>query len=315
MTRKILALFLALVTSVTLAACAPKAATPAATASADASASAFTPITVTDMAGRTVTFDKPIDKIVVLTASDCEILYALGAGSLIVGRGEYCDYPTEVVDIKSVQSGSDTNVEQIIALAPDAVIMSTMAQSEDQITALEKAGIKVVESDAQNIEGVYNCITMIGTVVGKNEEAASIINDMKATFDEIKAKVPEGSAKTVYFEVSPLEYGLYAAGSGTFMDEIAQMLGLKNIFADMDGWQEVSEEQVIQRNPDYIITTTMSYDAAVNPVDEVKSRTGWGDITAIKDGNIYNADSNTITRPGPRLAEAAAELYAFVYGN
>ena len=86
-------------------------------------------ITVTDMKGREIRLDAPATRVVALTPSDCEILYAIGAGETLVGRGEYCDYPAGVLDVPSVQSGAETNVEQIVALEPQVVIMSTMAQS------------------------------------------------------------------------------------------------------------------------------------------------------------------------------------------
>lgn len=315
--KKITALLLTLILIVSAAACTQKTApTPSGEAPAGVSVSpSGTPITVTDMKGREITLSKRPEKIVALTPSDCEIVCALGAGGTLVGRGEYCDYPAKVLDIPSVQSGGDTNIEQVIALGPDVVIMSTMAQTEEHVTALENAGIKAIVTDAHDIKGVYTAITLIGTIVGKNDEAQAIIVNMKKTFDEIKAKVQADGGKTIYFEIAPLEYGLHAAGSGTFMDELAAMLGLTNIFADMQGWKQVSEEQVIQRNPDFIITTTMSYEGAQNPIDEVKNRIGWGDITAIKNGAVYNADSNAITRPGPRLVDAAQELYNFIYGG
>ena len=90
-------------------------------------------VTLTDMTGREITLDAPAERVVALTASDCEILYALGAGDLLVGRGEYCDYPAEVLDVPSVQSGYDTNIEQIIALEPQVLLMSTMAQTDEQV--------------------------------------------------------------------------------------------------------------------------------------------------------------------------------------
>lgn len=311
--KKLTALLLALILIVSLAACAQ---TPATEVSPSVSPSpADTSITVTDMTGREIKLDKPAERIVAVTASDCEILYALGAGNTVVGRGEYCDYPAEVAAVPSVQSGSDTNIEQIVTLKPDVVIMSTMAQTEEQIASLENAGVKVVVSDAKNIEDVYAAITLIGTVVGKTDEAGTIIGNMKKTFEDIKAKVQSDGMKTVYFEISPLEYGLWSAGTGTFMDEIGTMLGLKNIFADLESWAQVSEEQVIQRSPDYIVTTTMSFEGSQNPVDEVMGRKGWSEITAIKNSKVYNADSDAITRPGPRLAEAATALYDFVYGG
>ena len=101
-------------------------------------------VTLTDMTGREITLDAPAERVVALTASDCEILYALGAGDLLVGRGEYCDYPAEVLDVPSVQSGYDTNIEQIIALEPQVLLMSTMAQTEEQVQQLEAAAVRHV---------------------------------------------------------------------------------------------------------------------------------------------------------------------------
>ena len=271
-------------------------------------------VTLTDMTGREITLDAPAERVVALTASDCEILYALGAGDLLVGRGEYCDYPAEVLDVPSVQSGYDTNIEQIIALEPQVLLMSTMAQTEEQVQQLEAAGVHVVVSDAQDIEGTYTAINMIGTLTGKQAEAASIVESMQKTFDEIKANAGDGT-KTVYFEVSPLQYGLWTAGSSTFMDEIANMLGLTNCFADVTGWGEISEEQVLERNPDYIVTISMYYGEGPTPEEEILSRTGWENVTAVKDGKILNLQNNELSRPGPRLADGAKAMYDFVYGE
>ena len=270
-------------------------------------------LTVTDMTGREITLEGPADKIVALTASDVEIIYALGAGDKLVGRGEYCDYPAEVLEKPVVKSGAETNLEEILALEPNVVIMATMAQTEDQVKALEDAGVKVIVSDAQNLEGVYTAISLIGQVVGKDAEAAAMIQGMKDTFEEIKAKA-EPTGKTIYFEVSPLAWGLWAGGKGTFMDELAEICGLTNVFADVTGWGEISEEQVFEKDPDYIVTTSMYYGEGPTPVEEIMGRPGWEQLKAVQNKQIFNADSNAITRPGPRLADAVKALYDFVYG-
>ena len=271
-------------------------------------------VTLTDMTGREITLDEPATRIVALTPSDCEILYAIGAGDLLVGRGKYCDYPAEVLDIPAVESGSDANIEQIVELQPQVLIMSTMSQTDEQVQQLEAAGIHVVVSDAQDIDGVYTAINMIGELVGKQDEAASVVESMQKTFDEIKANAGDGT-KTIYFEVSPLEYGLWTAGANTFMDEIATMMGLKNCFSDVEGWAEISEEQVLARNPDYIVTISMYYGEGPTPVEEIASRAGWENVTAVKDGKILNLQNNELSRPAPRLAEGAKALYDFVYGE
>ena len=268
-------------------------------------------LAVTDMKGREIVLEKPASRIVALTASDVEIIYALGAGDLLVGRGEYCNYPAEVESKPVVKSGAETNLEEILALEPDVVIMGTMAQTEDQVAALEKAGVKVFVSDAQNLEGVYAAITMIGKVVGKDSEAEALVKEMKDTFAEYRAKA-QSSGKTVYFEVSPLQWGLWAAGSGTFMDELGQILGLTNCFGDKPGWLEISEEQVLEKDPDYIVTTTMYFGEGPTPVEEILGRAGWDQLKAVKDGRVFNADNDMFTRPGPRLMEAVKALYEFI---
>ncbi len=271
-------------------------------------------ITITDMTGREITLEEPATRVVALSAADCEILYAVGAGDTLVGRGEYCDYPAEVLNVPSVQSGYETNIEQIIELKPQVLLMSTMAQTEEQVKALEDAGIKVVVSDAQNIEGVYQSITMIGDLMGKSEEAAKVVEGMKNTFKEVSGN-ESLQGKTVYFEVSPLEYGLWTAGKNTFMDEIAQMMGLKNCFDDVEGWGEISEEQVLERNPDIIVTISMYFGEGPTPVEEIMGRAGWENVTAVKDSKILNLQNNELSRPAPRLADGAKMLYDFASGK
>ncbi len=274
---------------------------------------ATSPVTVKDMKDREITLDAPATRIVALTAADCEILYALGAGDTLVGRGEYCEYPEQVKEVPSVQSGLTTNIEQIVALKPQVVLMGTMAQTKEQVSALEAAGIKVVASEAANIAGVYTAIELIGAVTGKTAEANALVESMKASFEEISKKAAGDGTKTVYYEVSPLQYGLWTAGSGTFMDELATMVGLKNAFADVQGWGEISQEQVIERDPDYIVTISMYFGEGPTPVEEIKSREGWQDLKAVKNDAILNADSNEISLPGPRLVDAAQMLFQFVY--
>ncbi len=287
-------------------------------AQTDEPAEPDTAITVTDMTGRTITLDEPATRVVALSAADCEVLFAIGAGDTLVGRGEYCDYPAQVLDVPSVQSGYDTNIEQIIALEPQVLLMSTMAQTEEQIKALEDAGIKVVVSDAQDIEGVYTAVNMVGTLMGKQAEAENVVTNMKKALAELGEKAaaaPEQEKKpTVYFEVSPLEYGLWAAGGGTFMNEVAELLGMENVFADLPAWAEISEEQVIERNPDYIVTITMYFGEGPMPEEEIASRPGWENVSAVANGKILRMDNNELSRPTPRIVDGAQMLYDFVYG-
>lgn len=314
--KTIAALLAALLLALT--ACAqpqpPAAAAPAATALPAGAPAGNNPVTITDMAGREITLAEPATRVVALTAADCEILYALGAGDLLVGRGEYCDYPTAVLEVPSVQSGYETNLEQILALEPQVLLMAMMAQPEEHVAALEAAGVRVVVSDAQDIPGVYTAIEMIGALLGRETEAAGMIDSMKAAFSELAEGAGGDGEKTVYFEVSPLEYGLWTAGADTFMNEIAELLGLRNAFADVSGWAEISEEQVLERNPDYIVTISMYFGEGPTPVEEILGRAGWQNVTAVKNGAILHLGNNELSRPSYRLVDGARALYQFVYG-
>lgn len=292
MSKKLVSLFLAVLMLITTAALAEEA------------------ITVTDMFGRAITLEEPATRIIATEPADCEILYALGCGDALVGRGLYCDYPAEVTALPTVHSGADTNLEEILALDPQVVIMNDMAHTVEQVSLLEQNGVKVITTNADSIPEVYQAIRLIGQVMGKNAEAETLITDMQTTFDDIAAKA-EQTDKTIYFEVMPLEWGLWSAGANTFMQELAEICGMKNAFADLDGWQPISQEQVIDRDPDYIVLVTGMGDTAV---DEVMNRPGWQDIKAIQNGKVYNADSYTLTRPAPRLKDAAIDLYNFLYG-
>lgn len=320
--KKIAAVTLALVLALGMAGCgtgetgSAGSGSPAGSgSSAGSGESPSAAVTVTDMKGREIALEEPARRVVALTASDCEILYAIGAGDALVGRGKYCDYPAQVLDVPQVESGASTNIEEIIALDPDVLLMSDMAQTDEQIAQLEAAGIHVVVSEATDIQGVYTAIEMIGALMGKEDNAAGVIESMESTFSQIREQSTGDGSQTIYFEVSPLQYGLWAAGTNTFMDEIAGMLGLTNCFADVDGWGEISEEQVIQRDPDIIVTITMYFGEGPSPEEEILSRAGWQDVTAVREGAIINLRDNELSRPAPRLAEGAQILFDFVYGD
>ncbi len=274
-------------------------------------------LTVTDMAGREVTLAGPAETVVVLMPSDCEILFEIGAGDKVVGRGSYCDYPeAAVADIPVVKSGWELNVEEIIALQPQAVIMTKMGHTEEQVAQIDGAGIPVIVTDAQTIADTYDCIELLGKVTGNEDEAAAVVQEMKDRLEAVAAKASDAGL-TVYFESTPLEYGwgLYSAGKGSFMDEIGALCGLKNIFGDVTdggGWPVVNEEDVIAANPDLIITIDSNGMGEQNAAEVIMAREAWQGMDAVKNGRVYVVDGNAFSRPGPRLADAAEALIELI---
>lgn len=300
MTRRSLSLLLAIIAMLLFATPAVHAEQPA--------------LTLTDMVGRDITLSGPANKIVALMPGDCEILYAIGAGDTLVGRGEWCNYPEEVLALPSVESGYQLNIEQVVSLAPEVIIMTKMGHSEEHIQAFEKAGIQVFVSDAQSIEDTYTAIGLLGALTGHGDEAEKIVQSMKDEFAALSAAAAEHEGVSVYLETTELQFGLWPAPKGSFMHEIAEMLNMRNVFDDLEGWQEVSEEEVIKRDADFIITTNMYAVDGSLAVDEVMARQGWQTMSAVKNGKVFNI-TDTIIRPAPRLVDAAKDLYAIVYGE
>jgi len=274
-------------------------------------------ITVTDMAGREVTLDAPADRVVVMMPADAEILYALGMKDAIVGVGSNCVSPPEIEAMPGIDSLTVVdpmytfNEETVVGLKPQVVIMTMMAYSEDTVNSLESSGVKVVVTNAQDLEGVYTDIDLIGKVVGREAEAEALVAQMKQKFADIAAKSVDTGLK-LYVDESPLQWGLWSAGKGTYFDDLAEICGLTNIFSDIEGHQNVSEEQVLERNPDIIISMTMYYGEGELPDEEIKNRAGWENVSAVKNGAVVYDPTNAVALPGPRLMEVADLLLELI---
>ena len=286
-------------------------------------------INVTDMAGNSIRMDSYAGRIVVLDAADCEILCAIGASEQIVGRSEACDYPDTLNQIPYVTTDGIPSQELILELNPQVVVMNAEDfENADLIADLQEAGIQPVVTDATDISGVYTAVTLLGAIADHVAEAGSLVANMLTSFAAIQEKTAGGNLGTVYFELSPLVDGLETAGSGTLLNDVAALLGMKNEFEDLEGYMAISAEQVIGRNPDIIITTTpdgveSTVEAqqsdgetsgnALGATDEIMERPGWEAITAVVKQSVYAVDGEALTRPGPRLLDAVNSLYEILY--
>lgn len=306
--KKIIAILLSAAVMLSITACGKQENQN--TSSATSKAAAYT---VVDSRGKKVTLAKTPEKIISLMPSDTEIVYALGDGDKLIAVDTYSDYPADAKKKKQLGSGEKTNIEAIIGMKPDLVIFGTMSQNNDQFKQLENAGINVIVTSAGSIADTYNVIGMLGKVLNKVTKSEQIIDSMKSGFEKIKNEVKGKSPVKVYVEVTPLKYNLWTCGKGTFEDEILTMLGAKNIFSDVESWKQVSEEQVITRNPQVIITTAAQMQGEAKPIEEIEGRKNWGGIDAVKNKRVYSIDSESMERPGPRLVEAAREVEKMIY--
>ena len=211
------------------------------------------PVDVVDALGRTVTIDSVPEKIVSLSPSNTEILFALGVGDKVVGVDTYSDYPAEAAAIENkVGTYSTPNVELIVSLEPDVVFADDNLQ-QDAIDQLDKLGIKVVAVAGTDYASVQDSILMVGQCVGVDGQ--SVIDAMDADKAAAEALVPaDGDKPSVYFALSFGEYGDWTSGTGTFVDDIITDLSATNAAADLgEGWQSISVEKLLEADPDVIL--------------------------------------------------------------
>lgn len=272
------------------------------------------PLVITDTSSKEVIFTKLPEKVISLIPAATETIYDLNSQDKLIAVDSYSNYPSATETITKLETNTGLNVESIVSLNPDVVFMSKMGQTIEQYNNLTNAGIKVVMVDASSIEETYTMINLIGKVLGKEKESSKIVNQMKLDFEDLKNSVSDEESKTVYYEISPLEYGLWTSGNNTFENEIMKMLNINNAFVDVVGWTQVSEEQVLIKNPEYIITTTKDY-GDTKAVDEILNRKNWNNIKAIKSKQVYNIDPDIMSRPTKRLVEGAKELKKLIYGE
>ncbi|MEK4129222.1 ABC transporter substrate-binding protein [Solibacillus sp. FSL W8-0474] len=268
------------------------------------------PYTVVDDRGVEVTFDEVPETIISLQPSNTEILFELGVGEQIIGATEFDTYPEAAQKIERVSTSTVINAERILELDPDVVVAYTIGE-EAQIAQLEDAGMKVfVIASATTFDDVYSDIIQLSEVMGIEEKGEEVVADIKAQIKTVQEKTATiDTKKKVYYEVSPAP-DLWTTGNGTFQQEIMDYANIENIYADQTSWISVTEEDIITRNPEIIISPATYME---NAVEEILGRTSWDKIQAVKEQAVYLVDGDIMSRPGPRIGEAVEIMAQSVY--
>lgn len=271
------------------------------------------PVTFTDDVGREVTIDKEPESLISIQTSNTEILYALGVGDRLIGVSDYCNYPPEALEVEKV-GGQTMNAELVMTLLPDVVFVTKYHYDnhENILKQYEEAGITVVVTgSATSFDDAYQTMEMLATSTGTTTKADEIIQDMKDRRAAIEEKAKEiKEPKKVWVEVSPGP-DITTTGTKTFMHEMLETIHATNAAEDHEGWVKLTEEEIVALNPDVIVTTYGYY--IDNPTEEVLARDGWQEVNAVKNGLVFDVDSDMVTRPGPRLIEGVEQLAKLIY--
>ena len=272
--------------------------------------------TMVDREGTEFTIPENMDKILSTAPSNTEVLMELGLGDKLVGIDTYS------ADIEGINPElpqidfSNPDAEAIIAMEPDIIIASghNRVDEEDPFALVKEAGIQIVYiPSSTSIQGVYDDIKFISEVTGTEEKGTEIVEAMEkevAAVKEIAKTITE--EKSVYFEIGA--YGdLYTFGNETFLNEMIELIGAKNIFGDEPSWITTTQEAVLAANPDVILVNSAEYEPGKSAVEDVKSREGWDTITAVKDDAVYFINQNASSRPSQNIIVALKEMAKAIY--
>jgi iron complex transport system substrate-binding protein len=271
------------------------------------------PLTIKDGTGREVTFAKAPTKIVSLSPSNTEIVYALGLGDKLVGNTTYCDYPAAAKTVTKVGGYSTAEVEKIVDLQPDLILASNIHMSK-VVPQLVNLNLPVFVLDPRNLQDVLNSITLAGKVLNAQVQARDLVKSMQDRIDVVKAKTANlPDAQKVRTLLLIWHDPPMTVGPNTFIYELITLSGGASVSKGMaDGFPTMGLEAIISADPQVVVTTgmgggdnlTLQY---VN--DEVRLK----DIPARKTNRIYEVNQDLTNRMGPRVVDALEAMAKLIH--
>lgn len=278
-----------------LSSCGGGDAAPAAEPSA--SADAGFPVTVRAANGKVVVDERP-ERIVSLSPTATEILFAVGAGDQVVAVDDQSDYPDGVPTTDL--SGYEPNVEAIVTYEPDLVVSS----SGDALKSLGDLGIPLlVQPAAADLDEAYAQLEQLGAATGHVDEARDEVERIRSRVDEIVAAVPESDEPPTYYH--ELDDTYFTVTSDTFIGQVYALAGLENIADEADkagtGYPQLSAEYIIEADPDFIFLADS--ECCGQTPERVARRPGWDRITAVENDSVVDVGDDVSSRWGPRVVD------------
>lgn len=248
-------------------------------------------------------------RIVSLCPSNTEILAVLGVADQLVGLDRSSDHPPEIVHLPRVGADIEIDVAAVVALEPDLVFSSlSVPGMERNVAALDAAGVRHVVVDAQDLDGVYASIRLVGRVLGLGGRAESVVSDMRARLDAVRARAPVTRPK-VFLEWWPRP--VIVPGARCWTTEMIRIAGGEPAFAHLDTRSTpIEEADVIAAAPDVLLTCWCGVPHDRQRPDRLYTRPGWDTIPGVRAGRVWPAEERYFGRPGPRLVEGVEWLAA-----
>lgn len=274
---------------------------------------------VIDREGNLVEVPAEINTIISAAPSVTEILAGLGLADKIIAADMYSSDVEGIDPAVCTLDFYNLNTEELVALAPDVIIINGISDNgdTDPYAELKAAGTNVVYiPSAVSLDGIKDDIAFLAAYTRTSDKGDELIGTIDSCISDISAKAANiTEKKSVYFEISAAPY-LYTTGSGTFLNEIIELVGAENIYGGEEGWISNSDETVIAANPD-VILTSVAYEGY--DFNEITAREGWDVLTAVKNGEVYQVGANETSRASQHVVdginEIASAIYPDVYGE
>jgi len=283
--------------------------TPAPTPTPEQTAPAF-PVTITDDEGTAVTIAAEPRKIVSLTPATTETLFALGVGDRVVAKVEdVAGYPPEADAIPVVADFTGVDVEKIVSLGADLVVSGGTGLSQGPaVEQLRRADIPVVVSYPTTVDQAIAGFRTLGQAVGAADAGTTLADDTKSRLDELAASVSNVEHKPRLFYEIDVSNGIFTPPAESIYGEMFVLAGADPISGAAN--YSISLEDLVAADPEVILLGDAAYGAKP---EDVGKRPGWGDMTAVQEGDIFPIDDIIVTRPGPRLVDGLAALIAAIH--
>ena len=266
-----------------------------------------------DRAGNAIEIPDQVGTILALAPSIVQVVQDLGAGDRLIGVDTWSAFTIDGVGELAQIDMMAPDLELILALAPDLILASGIMFGLDQdiFQVIMDAGIAVAQiPTGTSLAEIQLDNQFIADAIGLHEEGLVLNEGMQAQIDEITAMAAMiENKKSVYFEISPLPE-LITFGTGTFLQEMLDLIHAENVFGNQEGWIPVTEEAAVLANPDVILTSVNFIPDAVH---EILSRQGWSYVTAIQNGSVFYIDNETTNTPNHRVVIALREMALAIY--
>jgi iron complex transport system substrate-binding protein len=272
---------------------------------APASSTAPRTIRVTDETGRVLDLPQPARRIVSLAPNLTETLYALGAGDRIVGDTDYCDYPADAKTKAHVGGPVNPNLERVAALHPDLVLATRAINRQATVQSLQQIGIAVYTTDPRSVEQVLTSTERLASLVGADDEGRRVVADLRRRLATVHDRLAGVEPKSALFVT--WEDPLITVGRDTFLADALRWAGVRLVIESPQDWPNVSLEEVVRLQPEYLIFATDEPEQFQRELGELHERSGWRDLEALRSGRIVLL-SETIDRPSPRLLDGIEQL-------